>query len=66
MSLSVQNCFSWALSAPEKGPIRPKQEMGRGDALNLGQYLIIYDVSNIKSNATGLLSLWLDGFWNIW
>ena len=37
-SLSVKNCFSWALSAPEKEPIRQKQDMGKEDTLNLGQY----------------------------
>ena len=47
-SLSVQNCFSWALSAPKKEHIRQKQDMGRLDALNLGQHQIIYDVSNIN------------------
>ena len=49
------------LSTPEKEPIRQKY-MRRGDTLNFGQYYIIYDVSNIKSNTTGLLSLSLDGF----
>ena len=57
MSLSVQNYGSWALSAPEREPIRQKQDMGRGGTLNLSLYQIIYDVSNRKSNATGLLSL---------
>ena len=61
----MKNCFSWALSALEKEHIRQKQDMGRGDTSNLSQYKIFYDVSNIKTNATGLLSLWLDGFCNI-